>query len=996
MPRRKYSPFIILSVFCSFCISSFAQLPSWTFDMGTDKKPEKFETKKLGSERTADKKFKLPRHIIQNTVSHYNYYFNANNKINAVLERASMSNQDDYAKLLSFYPYSLENTATQKTELDSVIYKATAGVLLHDLRSDWVDNFYLLIAKSYLLRKDFDSAVMTLQFINYNLFPRKKKEDDNRIVGSRDESGGSTVSIANKEKRNIIQKTFTMAPSRNESLIWLIRTLIEQEEYSEAAGLINTLQGDPNMPKRLVPFLEEVDAYWFYKQHIYDSSANHLENALSHADTKQDKSRWEFLLAQMFEMGGQYDKASEYYDKASKHTTDPLMDIFAKLNEAKMLRGSGSVKELDANIDKLLRMSKKDKFDSYRDIIFFSTGEMALQKPDTATALAYFEKSLKYNENNIFYKNKTFLRLADIAYHKKQYKLAYSYYDSLQTGDSSLASRSAEIIAKRKSLSGIVEKLNIIEREDSLQHIAAMSASDRDAFLKKLVKKMRRDRGLKDDDANTATGAQPIGFNNNNNQPSDLFPTAVKGEFYFNNTSAKGKGFNEFKSKWGTRTNTDNWRRKAAASGNVSAPLKDAIDMNAVGQKGKAQPGSNGMTPGTFSYEDLLNGLPLTAEKLAASNELLSQNLFDLAKLYQNDLEDYEEAITTYEQCLQRFPDKLYDGELYYGLYYCYNKIGDTQKAAYYKNLLSSKFANSKAAKTVNNPGLLNPKLQNPAATKLYDDIYTLFIEGKFEEAITQKIKADSLYGQNYWTPQLLYIEAVYHVRQRDDSIAQVILQSISIMYPNTALSLKAKNLSEVLSRRGRIEKYLTDLQITRAKEDTVKVDDGRPVVKNNPVTAAPPVTKAAVPDPGKKAAGDTTRKIVPPPAGNGIFTLAPAAEHYVVMILDKVDPVYLNEAKNAFDRYNRENFYSTPISINKDGIDNDLKLLIFTPFANADAAIQYYNKIKGAAAVETSWLPAAKYSFLVITSDNLQLLKTNKDIAGYRKLLNTQYPGKF
>ena len=38
----------------------------------------------------------------------------------------------------SCFPFTLihlDNTASQKTELDSVIYKATAGILLHDLRS---------------------------------------------------------------------------------------------------------------------------------------------------------------------------------------------------------------------------------------------------------------------------------------------------------------------------------------------------------------------------------------------------------------------------------------------------------------------------------------------------------------------------------------------------------------------------------------------------------------------------------------------------------------------------------------------------------------------------------------------------------------------------------------------------------------------------------------------------------------------------------------------
>ena len=57
---------------------------------------------------------------------------------------------------------------------------------------------------------------------------------------------------------------------------------------------------------------------------------------------------------------------------------------------------------------------------------------------------------------------------------------------------------------------------------------------------------------------------------------------------------------------------------------------------------------------------------------------------------------------------------------------------------------------------------------------------------------------------------------------------------------------------------------------------------------------------------------------------------------------------------------------------------------------------MEYYDKIKRSASREVSWLPATKYSFVIITSDNLQVLKTNKDITGYKALLNKQYPGKF
>ena len=63
--------------------------PSWTFEpFGKQKKPEKFENRKLGSEKTADKKFNVPRNIYQNNITHYNYYFNANNRVITVVDRA--------------------------------------------------------------------------------------------------------------------------------------------------------------------------------------------------------------------------------------------------------------------------------------------------------------------------------------------------------------------------------------------------------------------------------------------------------------------------------------------------------------------------------------------------------------------------------------------------------------------------------------------------------------------------------------------------------------------------------------------------------------------------------------------------------------------------------------------------------------------------------------------------------------------------------------------
>ena len=74
----------IFLILCQLTIPVFGQL-GLAFDI---KKPKEFENRVLRSEKSDQKKFTLPKRFIQNTITHYNYFFNANNKLNEVLERA--------------------------------------------------------------------------------------------------------------------------------------------------------------------------------------------------------------------------------------------------------------------------------------------------------------------------------------------------------------------------------------------------------------------------------------------------------------------------------------------------------------------------------------------------------------------------------------------------------------------------------------------------------------------------------------------------------------------------------------------------------------------------------------------------------------------------------------------------------------------------------------------------------------------------------------------
>jgi tetratricopeptide (TPR) repeat protein len=953
------------------------------------KKPQKFETRKLGSEKTGDKKFTVSRRFVQNTITHYNFFFNANEKIKQVLERAKAAHRDDYSRLLSFYNYSLESTSRFRGDLDSVIYKSTAGILLHDLRSNWVDNLYLLIGEAYFFRNDMDSAYLTFQFLNYAFSP-KEKDGYDLVIGSNSNEGGSAFSIATNEKANPLKKALSRPPSRNESLVWQVRTYLANDQLPEAAALIQVLKYDPLFPSRLQTDLEELQALYFYRQNRYDSAAIHLAAALNNASNQQERARWEYLIAQLYKMSGQPEAAKDFYLKTIKHTIDPVLEVYALLNAIRQSNGTDDHAVQQAVKD-LVRMARKDKYTDYRDIIYYTAAQIELDRNNSDSASLFLNRSIRYSTINRQQKNKSFLALADLLYVQKDFANARRFYDSVDVNMVELKDPEA-FAAKKTALVLVTRQMEIIHRQDSLQQLAALPEADRDAYLKKLLRQLRRQHGLKEEEPNFGMGA---GFaSNNNNTPADLFTaTDDKGGWYFNNNALKTRGFTDFRAKWGNRPNADNWQRSTAIQQQAAAGMQanNPATMPAGVAAGQEKP---------LGLESLTAAIPLTPEKMAASNDSVLHAQFALGQGLQEGMEDYPAAIDAFEKLLQRFPGSPLEEETLFHLYYCYQKNGDTRKMASVKQLMETRFDNGKFTGLVKNPQSPD-SLRKKEGTNLYESIYNLFIEGNFEEAANKKKVADSIYGKNYWSPQLLYIESVYHIQKREDSTAKTILGQIVTLYPGNPMAEKAKSLIDVLGKRLEIEDYLTSLKIERPAEgmDTALAANPPP----NPSAALPVRTakeKPVVPVSTKiTRAGADSLQIAKHPVNEpgALFVNTPAQPHYAALVMDKVDPVYVNEARNAFNRYNREKYYNKPIEIIPLALTGDIHMVLFGKFENAAAALDYIDKARKQAFTEIiPWMPVAKYSFLLITDQNLERLKTNKDLPAYHKFLKQSFPGIF
>lgn len=1037
--------------------------PTEPYDL---KKPAKFENKRLGSEKTGEKKFNAPKRALQNTITHYNWYFNANNKLNSVIERAQLAHQDDYSTLLSFYNYSLDFTQSDSLELDSVINKSTTGILIHDLRNDWIDNLFMLIGKAYYFRQDFDSAHRTFQYINYTWAPR---EDDGyrRRIGSNETEGGSAFQVSTPEATNFARKALSTTPSRNDALIWQIRNFISAEAYADASGLINILKQDPDFPERLQLRLDEMQALYFYQLQDADSAAYYLARALPGAGTREERSRWQYLIAQLYERSGRKEEAKTFFEQAIRSTLNPVLEVYARLGANRQHRGDSAA--IEASLKGLLEMGRREKYSSYRDIIYYAAAQIELDRNNLQAAKELLLRASRaYGQRGLLnsQRSQAFLLLGDISFQEGAYSEAKRFYDSIPPGDPAITDMIA-FTARQDHLSGIIQHQQVIYRQDSLQRLAAMPEADREKFLNQEIKRLRKLAGLEDE-----SSSNPQQSRQDRNQPPDLFGAREKGDWYFHNANLKSRGYTAFKARWGNRENTDNWRRASARG-----------QLQRTGNP-QAMPGNDLLLNDPLSVSALMQGIPLSIEQMEASNDSIEEAKLRLGQIFLENLENYRMVINTLDSFPDHYPYSGRTAEAVFYLYYSYLRLGMQREAAVMLHELQEKFHGTDYERQASAAALGNPSDDaRSAMNRKYDQIYNLFIEGNFRRALQEKQMADSLYGQNYWTPQLLYIESIYHIRQRDDATAIDLLQNLVSLFPESLMQEKASTLIDVLGRRREIERYLTDLEITRPEDSLILVDHSPTVlpVQQEPLLTAAKVegiknrdidkpqiqtdreagklrqTEIKVPDqtltdslltddvivetvpvektveapkaiadsiaevkpvvptaPVRTETADTliarsdsekpaVNKVIPAPKSQpdsakveptppvkqvyGRYTHDAAIPHSAVILMEKVDPVYVTESRNAFNRYNSQAFAGRGISSESISINDTLKMVVINGFANVSEALSYAEAVKQVAPTAIiPWMPAGRYRFLVISPENLRVLRESQQLAEYEQ----------
>jgi hypothetical protein len=219
-------------------------------------------------------------------------------------------------------------------------------------------------------------------------------------------------------------------------------------------------------------------------------------------------------------------------------------------------------------------------------------------------------------------------------------------------------------------------------------------------------------------------------------------------------------------------------------------------------------------------------------------------------------------------------------------------------------------------------------------------------------------------------------------------------------LFSQTDIANKAATMINVLKKRTEIEEYLTNLEVERQPEiEARKID-----LNNTNIAQTDRIKKDAIQSPLNKELPKTMAineaAIIKPavqPIEKDAYQFNEADTQYAAVILTKVDRMFVNEAKNAFNRFNQEKFYGERIALNIVPLNDEVQLILFGPFENAELATNFVDQTKPSTSSRIlPWLTADKYSFSIISPSNLELLLKKKNIEAYQKMLHELLPGKF
>lgn len=851
--------------------------------------------------------------MYHNTTAKYNAYFYANAKIEELEAGIQQNHREDFSQVLPVF-YTIDSAFIEQNEelLTEVREFASRAVDWHRI-SKWKDPSYFLIGMADYYNAEFDDAANTFRYLNVN--SKKKK-------------------------------------IRHQSLIQLMRLYTDQKNFDDATYVIDFLSKESGISKENKYRLFKTLAYYYDSREDINGKVGSLDKALGFTKDKKEKSRINFILAQLYQREGLDALAYDYYLEAVKGNPPYERSFFALLyaQQVAELNKSKDIKRVRSYFDDLYKDSKNNDL---KDVILYEKALFELKQNELEEAEILLRRAAKEEGSNPIQKGYIYEKLAEISFDiKNDFRAAKFYLDSALTHFRPTDSSYDFIIARKEILDRYVANYDTVEKYDSLIQLSGLSREEQEliaeAFIKSEEERLLLEAAKEDQPKSTGIFDNLLAFGGRGGGES----------FYFDNAVALQQGSIDFYRNWGNRPLQDNWRRnvqslQSTATSSSTTDLDES--MNSEEELNSEENTALSQIP---DLETLLAQIPSDPEQIQIMKLDLEKSYFELGKILFFDLKVPEISIEYLESLITKYPNTIKKPEAYYILYLAKKEIGADFEA--YAQRLNREFPESPYTLSVNNPEGSVGNLAYLESSKNYKQAYEMYYNRQYQtsrELIRTTLEA---YPLTRNTDRLLLLDIMVSGKIDETDRYRQRLEN----YIQTTENEELTNMARIM------------LGALTGESDGLNADDLEEALDEN------------IEDEDQEEAENDDQE-------DGIeespYSENPNQTHIFVIVLPSDQS---KESKNLLadlEVFHSQNYASSRLRTGNMNLSRENVIFIVSPFNNSEKGIEYRDKFLNS--FQTAAMSDEdKANTFLISIENFQELNKRKNLDEYRSFYKKTY----
>ncbi|MDO4190757.1 MAG: hypothetical protein Q4D14_03595 [Bacteroidales bacterium] len=862
----------------------------------------------------------------------YNVFFNGKNKYNDGIKQLNNTNKDDFSRIIPLYAVSNHEAAKGiESEMDITIEKCRKAIKNHSIKKKptkkrkkmrdadykaWlqqeefnpmINRAWLLLGKAEFHKADFMGAVGTMTYI---------------------------------------QKHFSTEPlPYNEATIWKARAYAELGWMFEAESTIDKIK-EKNLHYSLISPYHAAMADIKIKQQQYADAIPHLELALPNEHDKIQRTRFNYVLGQLYAITGERKKAVEHFQNAAKRAQNYEMEFNATLEALK------TEPKAQSAIRGLEKMAKSANNKEYLDQIYLAEGQQYLQLKKEDKAIEMMKKAIESSTRNGIEKAVAAQTLADLYYNKHRYIEAEPYYRLAESLMTNTADNYFTIRERKETLGELVTHYETQQLQDSLLILSKKSPEEQ----RKIVNQIIEERKKADAAAAKAAADSAAMAIANANTPQTNRPTMQQrgnGEWYFYNTQLIASGANEFRRQWGNRALEDNWR-VAKIAGGSSDQIGDTSYNDKNTNNGKNADPNDTTNNNLYDPEYYLAQIPKNNEERAAASELVANALLNMGLIYEDKIKDDSIAAATFRQLRQRFNTLPRLLDIYYTSYCIYGRLDSLTAQEEMRQHILKEFPNSRYAAMLSQPDYAERATRMYSMQdSIYQATYRAYMTGHYDSVKTNFQWVEREYPTSQLIPQFTLLNALSIAREGKEEEFRIALNNMVQKYPKDHVSDFGRDL---LAHIGQGKSAATD---------------GTPV---SPTMSSTPTNT--------NQPGNTTPTTV-------TFTNDPHSPHVLALVIVKEKAIDVNQLLYDVAAFNFTHFMVKDFDLRTQKLEN-YEAVVVTGLMHNDEA-QWYRSMIMSEPTLANMVNNGTYRIVTISEENLHKIGYPLTIDDYEEFIRKQ-----